>query len=73
MLAQAAQLAHRSRLVVTSRLADDEFWADVLHHGGFDLLAEPLRAAEVLRTVRAAWEAWGREQSKGDHNRAAQS
>jgi DNA-binding NtrC family response regulator len=64
MLAKMAQLAYRPRLIVTSRVADNEFWADVLHHGGYDLLAEPLRAPEVLWVVRSAWDTWRQEQKK---------
>jgi FixJ family two-component response regulator len=65
MLADTIQLAYRPRLIVTSRAADNRFWADVLHRGGYDLLAEPLRGAEVLWVVQSAWETWRQEQQKG--------
>ncbi len=41
-------------LLVTSRLADDALWAEVLNMGGFDVLAQPLDAEEVTRVVSAA-------------------
>lgn len=41
-------------LVVTSRLADERLWAEVLNLGGYDVLAKPFKAAEVLWTVAAA-------------------
>ena len=41
-------------LVVTSRLADESLWAEVLNKGGYDVLAEPLDSEEVTRVVSAA-------------------
>jgi DNA-binding response OmpR family regulator len=43
-----------SFLIVTSRLADERLWAEVLNLGGFDLLAKPFEAAEVLHVVKTA-------------------
>ncbi|MBL8290480.1 MAG: hypothetical protein JNN08_01515 [Bryobacterales bacterium] len=42
-------------LIVTSRLADDELWAEVLKLGGYDVLPQPFDAQEVFRVVRLAW------------------
>jgi DNA-binding response OmpR family regulator len=44
--------------IVTSRLADDALWAEVLNVGGYDLLLKPFRAEEVIRVVRAAATRW---------------
>jgi len=41
-------------LVVTSRLADERLWAEVLNLGGYDVLAQPFDCGEVLRVVRMA-------------------
>ena len=41
-------------LIVTSRLADSGLWAEVLNLGGYDVLAKPLRAEEVLWTIATA-------------------
>jgi DNA-binding response OmpR family regulator len=41
-------------LIVTTRLADDRFWAEVLNRGGYDVLMKPYAAEEVLRTIRSA-------------------
>jgi len=41
-------------LVVTSRLADDALWAEVLNMGGYDVLAVPLDSEEVMRVIGAA-------------------
>jgi len=41
-------------LIVSSRIADDRLWAEVLNLGGYDLLMKPFLAAEVSRVVRMA-------------------
>ena len=41
-------------LIVSSRLADDRLWAEVLNLGGYDLLAKPFAATEVSRAVKLA-------------------
>lgn len=41
-------------LIVSSRLADDRLWAEVLNLGGYDLLAHPFAATEVSRVVKMA-------------------
>jgi DNA-binding NtrC family response regulator len=41
-------------LIVSSRLADDRLWAEVLNLGGYDLLMKPFSATEVARVVRMA-------------------
>jgi DNA-binding response OmpR family regulator len=43
-------------LIVTSRLADERLWAEVLNLGGWDVLAKPFDDREVLRTVRSTLE-----------------
>jgi len=40
---------------VADRLADDALWAGVLNLGGYDVLAKPFNAKEVLHAVTAAW------------------
>ena len=41
-------------LIVMSRLADSGLWAEVLNLGGYDVLAKPLSAEEVLWTIATA-------------------
>ncbi len=50
----------RPNLIVTSRLADDRLWAEVLNLGGYDVLAQPFDADEVYRVVSLAWDEWRR-------------
>jgi DNA-binding NtrC family response regulator len=41
-------------LVVTSRLADERLWSEVLWRGAHDMLVEPFDSSEVLRIVEGA-------------------
>jgi DNA-binding NtrC family response regulator len=45
-------------LIVTSRIADERMWAEVLNLGGYDVLARPLNSEEVIRTITSAWSLW---------------
>jgi DNA-binding response OmpR family regulator len=49
-------LSDRPLLVVTSRLADDHLWVEVLNLGGYDVLAKPLDHKEVARVIGLALE-----------------
>jgi DNA-binding response OmpR family regulator len=42
------------QLVVTSRIADDALWAEVLNIGGYDVLAQPFERDEVERVIASA-------------------
>lgn len=42
-------------LIVADRLADEALWAEVLNLGGYDVLAKPFNAREVLHAVTTAW------------------
>ncbi len=41
-------------LVVTSDVADESLWAEVLNLGGYDVLAQPFDPEEVTRVVGSA-------------------
>ncbi len=43
-------------LIVTSRLAGDELWAEVINLGGYDVLSQPFETQEVCRVVFLAWD-----------------
>jgi DNA-binding NtrC family response regulator len=43
-----------SALIVTDKLADDLFWAEVLNRGAYDLLAQPFDETEVQRILEHA-------------------
>ena len=41
-------------LIVTSRLADERLWAEVLNLGGFDVISKPFHSSEVLHVLETA-------------------
>jgi DNA-binding response OmpR family regulator len=48
-------------LVVTSRMADDRLWSEVLNLGAYNVLAKPLNMKEVFHVAGTAWMAWKRQ------------
>lgn len=59
ILSTVQQLAHPPLLVVTSRLADEHLWAEVLNLGGHDVLAKPFRLTELVWVLENAWRRFG--------------
>jgi len=55
VLNRTSQLADPPALIVTSRLADEHLWAEVLNLGGYDVLAKPFREGEVRHVISTAW------------------
>jgi DNA-binding NtrC family response regulator len=51
-------LRHPPSLIVTSRLADERFWAEAMNLGAWDVLAKPFARSEVLRSVAQAGVHW---------------
>jgi PleD family two-component response regulator len=68
VLTELSHVPNSPALVVTSRLADDFLWAEVLNLGGYDVLMKPFEASEVFRVVSLAWLNW---KSRRDRVRAA--
>jgi len=54
LLEVMASVSDPPPLVVTSRLADERLWAEVLNLGGYDLLTRPLDRCEVRRVLGLA-------------------
>ena len=50
-----------ARLIVTSRVADDRLWSEVLNLGAYNVLAKPFEPKEVFWVVSHAWLDWKRE------------
>ncbi len=47
--------------IVSTRLADERLWAEVLNLGAFDLLlSNPFDPEEVIRVSESAWITWNR-------------
>jgi DNA-binding response OmpR family regulator len=55
ILAAIQLLPHPPLLVVTSRLADEYLWTEVLNLGGHDVLAKPFQAVELQWVLESAW------------------
>ena len=49
ILRATKELAAPPCVIVTSRLADDRQWAELLNAGAFDLLAKPFEKSNVIR------------------------
>jgi DNA-binding NtrC family response regulator len=61
LMAGLDRLAVRPSLIVSSRLADERLWAEVLNLGAFDLLlGGPFEPEEVLRVTESACLAYKR-------------
>jgi DNA-binding NtrC family response regulator len=54
LLEHDAASPQRPSLIVTSRLADDRLWAEVLNLGGCDVLAKPFNAVETKHVLETA-------------------
>jgi len=65
ILEELSRLEVPPLLIVTSRLADDHLWAEVLNLGGYDVLMKPFDPTEVVRVVNlAGWHRAGHSESR---------
>ncbi len=58
VLAAINELPNPPLLIVTSRLADERLWSEVINLGGWDVLAKPFNVEEVWRVLSMAWLHW---------------
>jgi DNA-binding response OmpR family regulator len=70
VLAQLSALPGPPLLIVSSRMADDRLWAEVLNLGGYDVLAKPFEAAEVFRVISLAWLSWKNSRDRATRDSA---
>lgn len=61
MIYDLATLENAPKLIVTSRVADDRLWLDVLNIGGYDLVVRPFYRPELVRLISLAWRQWKEE------------
>lgn len=52
-------------VIVTSRVADERLWAEVLNLGAYDVLAKPFDCIEVTRVLSMAWIHWREQHGSG--------
>jgi DNA-binding response OmpR family regulator len=58
LLNRLTRMAFPPKVIVTSRLADERLWAEVLNLGGHDVPAQPFYSDEVLRCISSASRHW---------------
>jgi len=63
LLDRTRRLPHPPLVIVTSRLADEQLWAEALNLGAYDVLAKPYDRTEVTRVVSSAWRRWQEQQA----------
>ena len=61
LLEHSTRLASPPLVIVTSRHADEDLWAEALNLGAHDVLAKPFYPPEVVRVVTVACLRWRRE------------
>jgi DNA-binding response OmpR family regulator len=66
LLSRLTRMPYPPKVIVTSRLADERLWAEVLNLGGFDVLSQPFVSSEVLRCVNSAGRHWDEEWRKSN-------
>ena len=54
LVEESSRWRNPPRIIVTSPLADEALWAEVLNLGGYDVLAAPLQGDEVCRVLALA-------------------
>jgi DNA-binding response OmpR family regulator len=64
VLEELGNLPEAPLLIVTSRLADEHLWAEVLNLGGYDVLMKPFDRLEVLRVISLAWLHWKEQRER---------
>jgi DNA-binding response OmpR family regulator len=60
-------------IIVTSRLADDQLWAEVMNAGAWDILEKPFNQGELVRVVSLAWLAWKNQFRRTESDQHANS
>ena len=53
-----ASSPHHPCVILTSTVADDYLWEELIRQGGYDVLAKPLRADDVVRLIKLALSYW---------------
>lgn len=58
VLDEMQQWPYTPLMIVTSRLADETLWAEVLNLGGYDVLLKPFEQRELIWSVTSAFHHW---------------
>ena len=65
ILYQIHNMSAPPNLIVTSRTADEQLWAEALNLGAYDVLAKPFEVSELERSLTLAWIRWCRARGRG--------
>jgi len=71
VLQLAGAVRHPPVLIVTSRVADDRLWSEVMEAGAYDVLEKPFNQSELFRVVSLAWLEWKRQFRSGEKHKTA--
>ena len=52
-------------IILTSAVNDEYLWGEVIHKGGYDVLAKPLQEEQTVRAVNLAW-SYSKERTRDD-------
>ncbi len=72
VLAGLGRMPDSPLLIVTSRWADENLWAEVLNLGGYDVLMKPFDQTEVVRVISLAWLNWKSNRERARRAAASQ-
>jgi two-component system response regulator PilR (NtrC family) len=61
MLERLRYLRDAPALIVTTRQADDQLWAEALRLGAYDVLAKPFDQRGLMSSISRAWQHWLRQ------------
>lgn len=70
VLGYLRSFANPPKLIVTSNLADERLWTEVLTEGAYDLIPRPFERGELFRVVSLAWRDWWHRRDIGQAARA---
>ncbi len=70
LLHQTCNVSRPPLVIVASRLADDQLWAEALNLGAHDVLSKPFECPEALRVVSHAVLRWQRDQVRPEPARS---
>jgi DNA-binding response OmpR family regulator len=68
LIREIAEMHGCQAVVVASRLADDNLWAEVLNLGGYDLLVKPFDRDELVRVIAMAARHSAQKQARSEQS-----
>ena len=63
LVAFTQALSNPPFVIVASRHADEDLWAEALNRGAYDVVAKPFDRKEIIRILSSAYQRWHRERT----------